>query len=367
VPADRTLVTELSTALGTLPSDGLDAALGARSPVLHLDGGTWGRLEQLRRAGAYARDFESAYRNGAAFAAAVDGLGGRPPRIIEWTGGRRPAGDEVAPIDLRIDRVYLVSCKYLSANIANASPGRLFDGLLATTGEWERGDWYQLVAPDEHEALYAACAARAKTAGDVALPPSAQDLTAAARRRLRRALGERGLPEEAQRAYQALCDAVSERSAARWLDRLAAFDDERMVWRLLRVGNAPYFLLGAHGRSSLRLRVDTTWDWHRAYRLDRLTVTAARAGQPRVDWSAAYKVRGTDEARVVKGHVEIRWSHGRFGQPPEAKVYLDTPVDEVPGYHPLAGAAARTARTATGSRRRGAHPDTTNVELPWPA
>lgn len=39
---------------------------------------------------------------------------------------------------------------------------------------------------------------------------------------------------------------------------------------------------------------------------------------------------------TVKGHVEIRWSHGRFNGPPEAKVYLDTPFDQVPGYWPIA-------------------------------
>jgi hypothetical protein len=38
---------------------------------------------------------------------------------------------------------------------------------------------------------------------------------------------------------------------------------------------------------------------------------------------------------VVEGHVEIRWSHGRFASPPEAKVYLDTPHHQVPGYWPL--------------------------------
>jgi hypothetical protein len=38
----------------------------------------------------------------------------------------------------------------------------------------------------------------------------------------------------------------------------------------------------------------------------------------------------------VRGRVEIRWSHGRFSGSPEAKVYLDTPHVEVPGYHALA-------------------------------
>ena len=32
------------------------------------------------------------------------------------------------------------------------------------------------------------------------------------------------------------------------------------------------------------------------------------------------------------GHIEVRWSHGRFGGPPEAKGYLDTAHHLVPGY-----------------------------------
>jgi hypothetical protein len=38
---------------------------------------------------------------------------------------------------------------------------------------------------------------------------------------------------------------------------------------------------------------------------------------------------------VVEGHVEVRWSHGRFLGSPEAKVYLDTPHVHVPGYNLL--------------------------------
>lgn len=39
--------------------------------------------------------------------------------------------------------------------------------------------------------------------------------------------------------------------------------------------------------------------------------------------------------------MEIRWSHGRFAQPPEAKVYIDTPTDELPGYFPIGPPAAQ--------------------------
>ena len=61
----------------------------------------------------------------------------------------------------------------------------------------------------------------------------------------------------------------------------------------------------------------------------------ATSGQPRVDWTARTVERATGRAGTVHGHVEVRWSHGRFAQPPEAKVYLDTPSDELPGYFPL--------------------------------
>ena len=51
--------------------------------------------------------------------------------MIEWKGAHRAPGDEVVPADLRVDHVYLVSCKYLSRIVVNASPHHLFDRLLA--------------------------------------------------------------------------------------------------------------------------------------------------------------------------------------------------------------------------------------------
>ena len=39
--------------------------------------------------------------------------------------------------------------------------------------------------------------------------------------------------------------------------------------------------------------------------------------------------------QAAPGHVEIRWSHGKLSGSPEAKVYLDTPAMQVPGYDAL--------------------------------
>ena len=61
---------------------------------------------------------------------------------------------------------------------------------------------------------------------------------------------------------------------------------------------------------------------------------------PGVGYATYRARRGDGGPRRLGGHVEIRWSHGRFANPPEAKVYLDTPMSELPGYHPLGEADA---------------------------
>jgi hypothetical protein len=200
-------------------------------------------------------------------------------------------------------------------------------------GEWEQSDWYLRIAPDEYRALYRAC--RTATGLDD-LPDDPEALTAVERQRLRRALPGRSYPADAQGHYRALCTRVSVESATRWQDNVTRQRaPERQAWRLLRIGNATYFLLGADAKRPLRLRVASPWDWRQAFEFLGLEIQPAQAGQPQVDWSMAYRERATGRERVVEGHVEVRWSHGRFAQPPEAKIYLDTPTDEIPGYFAL--------------------------------
>ncbi len=341
MPDDRTTVTELATALGMLGFADVPRSFAGRPDALAITDATWRQLEELHASGRFASEFATAFANGRAFLEAQDALRGRVPRLIEWTGGRRPPGDEVAPVDLRVDHVYLVSCKYLSRTIANPSPARLFDGLLATTGDWEQTDWYEVVAPAELRALYDACR---RATGLDALPDDPGALDTEQRQQLRRALPGRAYPAGAQDAYRALCTTVSTASAERWRANVAGRGTaERMVWRLLRIGNATYFLLGADPRRSLRLRVASPWDWRQTYRLVGLDIAAAKSGQPQVDFSVAYTERDGGQRHEVRGHVEVRWSHGRFAQPPEAKVYLDTPTDELPGYFPLERGASQPA------------------------
>ena len=159
MPNLRTMVTELGTGLGMLGDDQLDVVLRARSPVMRsLSPDDWDRLRSVRAGGAYDAEFHAAWLNGRFFLAARDGLRGRRPEVVEWKGAVRGSGDEVAPVDLRIDHVYLVSCKYMSKILFNASPTHVFDSLLvggpARPGRGLGGDWYAEVAPVQYQYLY---------------------------------------------------------------------------------------------------------------------------------------------------------------------------------------------------------------------
>lgn len=330
---DRTAVTELITGLGTLGYQSIADALADRPPeMVSVSPEMWDRLQQSYDGGALWHDFQRAWANGVAFAEAAEGLRGRRPVVVEWKGSHKAPGDEVAPIDLRIDHVYLVSCKYLSQIMINASPSHLFQRLLQGAHGIRGGDWYYEVAPDEYQQLYEVVATELSPND---LPASVGELTSAQRRWLSKELGG-SWSEAALGRYKHLADVVARRTAELWQEALGSKSNpEAMLWRVLRMGSAPYFVLGTSDIGPLRLRVATPWDWRLNYRLRRFECSAQEGGQPRVGWTATVQDRHSANQYVVRGHVEIRWSHGRFSGNPEAKLYLDTPHAAVPGYFPL--------------------------------
>ncbi len=176
-----TLVTEIVTGLGMLGFRDLDRALDARpAAIVNVTDVEYDRLAAARAAGSHRDAFEVSWRNGVAFARAAEGLRGRPPWWIEWKGNHRPPRYEQIPADLRIDHVYLVSCKYGSNILTNSSPANLFDLRLADRRQ-QRLDWFTEVAPDAYQHFYVACRdwINANLAAAVSLPRRVGDLTAA--------------------------------------------------------------------------------------------------------------------------------------------------------------------------------------------
>lgn len=334
MPSLRTEITEIVTGLGMLGYRDLDDVLSiGPAAVANVTGEHFRRLAGARAAGEYRAEFATAWENGRVFARAEDGLRGRPPWAVEWKGPHRPPGYEQIPVDLRVDHVYLISCKYGSRILHNVSPAHLFDHLLVERPSGRPGDWYETVAPEIYQEFYEACR---RVVGGEGLPSEVGDLGTSDRLVLKKALAGPWAPALEER-YAYLCTAVAHASAERWRTGMSTrARREHLLWRLLRFQAAPYFVLGADpaGRP-LRYRVATPWDFRELYDLRTFSVWPTAAGQPRVDWRAGV-IRRADGAELgVEGHVEVRWSHGRFRQPPEAKVYLDTPHERVPGYLPI--------------------------------
>src|SRR5438045_2402332 len=168
-----------------LGADDVDHALAARpDAIANVAPDVWDALARAWKEGRHTDVFAAAFMNGRRFLDAQDALRCRIPLLVEWKGAHRSPGDEVVPADLRVDHVYLVSCKYLSRIVVNASPHHLFDRLLAGGHGRRAGvDWFADVAPAEHAALYDAV--RAADGGDLA------DNAAALTREQRRSLASR--------------------------------------------------------------------------------------------------------------------------------------------------------------------------------
>ncbi len=322
----RTEITELATGLGMLGFDSpAEAIRRLPTQLVDVDEAVWKKFVSAVDEPSHRVDFAGAFRNGQVFLEAKDGLRGRPPLLIEWKGGHRSPSHDQLPIDLRVDRVYLVSCKYSSKILLNAAPSNLF----AVKGDV--GDWYDFVAPKQHQALYSAV--RTEIAGRIELPPFVGDLAKHHRAELKVALANREWSAECAAAYQDLAVEVGRITASKWRKSVATKRQrEALLWRLLRIGPAPYYVLGSAKDRSLRLLVTTPWDWRRRFEFRDLEMWGEDAGQPKIGWRATVRDHQACEETSVDGHVEVRWSHGRFAQAPEAKVYLDTPHTQVPGY-----------------------------------
>lgn len=250
MPDIRTDATELGTALGMLGNRSFTEAL-THQPVelVNVPPESFNRLKQIDPSSPYYSIANAAFSNGAAFLNSPEGLRGRVPMRIEWKGPDRPPGYDMLPADLRIDHVYLVSCKYQSKVLMNSSPANLFDNLLNSRPNNTAEDWYALTAKDEYENLYQAV----RSFIGRQLPESISLLTQFDRHTIKNELS-RKWPLTLKPAYDAFSEAVSSASARRWSASISSKRaQETMLWRILRLSESPYFILGTDAKHSLRL------------------------------------------------------------------------------------------------------------------
>ena len=350
---ERTTITELGTAAGMmLGEDHADLSL---IEAVDVPGVTVEQWRSVLAAAAedwhrYHRILKASLANGAAFRASV--LRGRDPERIDWRGGLKTMWVSDAPVDLRVNDVYLVSAKYDSVCLLNRAPTAVFDDLLVRSGSRRTPHWYETVAPEEYQAFYDAfVGALHAEVGEPPweLPKRPTDLSAEDKTHLKYATKHwrRTMPSLAAAAYESLCAAVSTATAEVWKASLAEATEAAklgMLAQMVRVCGSVYWLLGQSGDTPVRCRVADTVELRNSYRLSAFEVfTPSAPGQPRVDWRAVLEPRkGARVAEAtIEGFCEIRWSHGKFQGNPECKVQLKTPVWHLPGYSSFAEEASQ--------------------------
>jgi hypothetical protein len=285
--------------------------------------------------------------NGRAFRQCV--LQGRRPDHIAWLGGAHAVWTSDIPRDLTVDGVWFIQAKYDSTCILNTSPGSLVDDLLVDHTLDARQSWYEEVAQPELTAFYGQVRADLRAMDpsapaldgdrDDGLPDDVRDLDRASKAVLKRRMRGRTASPAEQRAYAQLCRVVSLETTLRWRHRLEAAtvpQRTQMLFRMLRIAGGPYWLLGLKGREAVRLHITDSRSWRDRFELKRFTVVDAHAGQPQVNWRADVVERATSDRHPVEGFCELRWSHGKLQGNPECKVQVVTPLDEIPGYEPMA-------------------------------
>jgi hypothetical protein len=328
-----TLITEIGTGLGMIPGLELQKAFneGVPAQLVGVDEATWASIREWWEEGSHAQEFANAFEDGRYFFESDLGLRRRAPLTIEWKGPHRSPEDDPLPADLRIDSVFIVSCKNLSKVLLNPSPAALFHSALRRP-EVGGHDWYEEIAPVELADLYKAAVNHLGLTGFPRVPAQ---LTREERDTLKSRL-VRKWPDAVAPEVTAFITAVSTRSADTLNLTLATKRDrERFYWRLLRIHSAPYFILGRQPSGPTRLRVMTPWDLRRRFAFDELEISSAAAGQPQIQWQASFTDLESGDRLRTEGHVEIRWSHGRFCGAPESKIYLDTPHEKACGYIPV--------------------------------
>ena len=329
MPRLETEITEITTGLGALGYDVLTALREPPPQFVNVQASNWDNLRRAYEDGGHETLFTTAWSNGRALLLAVNGLRGRLPIRVEWKGPEKQVEQDPVPADLRIDNVFLVSVKTRSSVLWNRSPAQVFLRQSQAT------HWYSETAPAQYQALYDA--ARSLDAELSALPRDVTQLARPDGARLAAHLGSREWPAPLGELYRDMAHQSARRSAELWNETLpTTAQRERAAWWLLRLGPAPYFLLGDSAAAPLRIRIETPWDWRQRFEFLGLEIEPALdSGQPQVNWTLRVRDRLTGETLDTAGYVEIRWSHGRFRGHPEAKVQLRTRHESVPGYSPL--------------------------------
>ncbi|HQF63555.1 MAG TPA: hypothetical protein PLT26_13725 [Anaerolineaceae bacterium] len=265
---------------------------------------------------------------------------------LTWTGPQQQAATTSASRDLLAANVP-ISVKNESNVVLNPSPYNIFITIPSGSMPASHAEnWYAKTDPQGIQELYAFVQNRSH----LALPPTVDEFERTIARDDRDALQDfiKTLKGEAKteftRRYRQMCLNVSSASAklfnsnfeAALASNIRSSVLENIIKQFYRVNAVPYILVGLDKHHPFALRIPDITEWKQKWKIAALTASPdLTRGQSVVDICMTIEERPSKNRQLMRFHVEIRWSHGKFCGNPEGKLYKKFPWSTVPFFENL--------------------------------
>ena len=260
-----------------------------------------------------------------------------------WRGEKKQTLPIPVTQDLSVNGI-LVSVKAQSNLILNTSPNNVFIQLPQGRPKAIRGEnWYLQTAPIEYQKLYNYI----KTARGLShFPETVEALekgtTTSQRKELKQAISLLTLEQQSEfeELYLQMCHKVALISADKFNKHFCESKSnsnefrgavlESIARELFRLDTTEYILAGVDRNQRFAVLIPALSDWRQLWMIDDVEAEPDLAkGQSIVNLNVEIRNNDLNKRFKLRFQAQIRWSHGKFGGFPEAKLYKDFRWDEV--------------------------------------
>jgi site-specific DNA-methyltransferase (adenine-specific) len=260
---------------------------------------------------------------------------------LQWMGPQKQSVSTSVPPDLLVANVP-VSLKAGSSIVRNTSPYNLFVTVPQGGPGYDSSEnWFLSQDPRGYQSLYDVVF----ESGLQHLPVTVEEFERKSTRNLRLDVQKRIdiLPQDSaqlfEQRYLSMCREVATRSAQLFnmhFKQSMASNAKRSVLdeiarTFFRMDSSNYILAGVERGREFAVLVPSLTLFGREWRItDVLAEPDLQREQSVVAFTVLYENKSTRQSGEAKFHAEVRWSHGKFKQAPEAKLYKDSRNWDVP-------------------------------------
>jgi site-specific DNA-methyltransferase (adenine-specific) len=260
---------------------------------------------------------------------------------VKWCGPQKQARTDSGPRDILAANTS-ISIKAGSNIISNFSPAHIFESIPQGSATPDHSEnWYLKMDPSGYQKLYS-------SVQQIRLdhfPQKVTEFERVASKNDRDELQSEisklidGEKEEFEKIYTDMSHKVAETSAALFNKNYSismkgparGWVVESVAKNLFRLDSTEYIMAGESGKNGYAIKMPSLSEWKREWEIiDILAMPDITRGQSVVLLDVKYKRKKESSEYHANFHIEVRWSHGKFSQSPEAKLYKDFNWGSIP-------------------------------------